>query len=358
MKSKYANAWLALASIAIGMALAEAGFRYWAWSRFNDVISHWQHELYLAVPGSPLEYVLRPDVARINRIPETGDTWRYVINHYGRRDSGPNAGPDDLQKIVFLGDSYTFGWAVDQNDVLPVVVKRELAAAPYRQRVHSINLGIPGYNTEQEYHLLEDYLATGHADMVILGHVVNDAEPQHNIPARPSTRYRYTSSWLMAFLLDRLHRTWLPNADWLVPEINRHGDYRVPFRKKGRKLADARRALAHIVALCEQRNIPLLVVVFPDFSQQFDSSYPYQIIRKTVLRWASELDVPAVDILAEFRDSDHRQWWVEGDSHPNGAAFARIARVLAPEIVSRLLLRHEVVAPSLSGSIVASGDFQ
>ena len=57
-----------------------------------------------------------------------------------------------------------------------------------------INAGVPGYNTEQEAVMLDELLPRYRPDMVVVGYVMNDAEPQMNVPQPPAMTYRYASS--------------------------------------------------------------------------------------------------------------------------------------------------------------------
>ncbi|MCP3957968.1 MAG: hypothetical protein GY719_08960 [bacterium] len=79
-------------------------------------------------------------------------------------DSGLSSG---LPRVVFLGDSLTFGWGVRSEDSFPFLIGQQLD-------VEGINLGVAGYGTDQEYlKLRRDGLPLGPA-VVVLTFCQND----------------------------------------------------------------------------------------------------------------------------------------------------------------------------------------
>ena len=108
---------LLLISSILALVLAEYIFRVFKELQWCRAVKWHQHELYTMLPDSPLEYALHPGVSRENLIPDTGLTWFYRINSDGFRG-------DDFEfeanrkRVLFVGDSYIFGWGVEQDDVL------------------------------------------------------------------------------------------------------------------------------------------------------------------------------------------------------------------------------------------------
>jgi hypothetical protein len=103
------------------------------------------------------------------RIAGAGSTYEVRLNSRGHR--GPErapAKPPGVKRVVLLGDSTSWGWGVDDQDMFS---RRVEAALP---QVEVINLAVPGYGTDQELWALErDGLAFA-PDLVLLGFVWND----------------------------------------------------------------------------------------------------------------------------------------------------------------------------------------
>jgi lysophospholipase L1-like esterase len=94
------------------------------------------------------------------------DGWR-------RPDPPPPANP--VRRILVLGDSFTWGWGVDQGDVFSDHLQRRLPAG-----VAVYNRGVNGYGTGQEYLLLQQELAARSYDVVVLLFFGNDVADNVN----------------------------------------------------------------------------------------------------------------------------------------------------------------------------------
>jgi lysophospholipase L1-like esterase len=316
---------LLVISSLVAFALAEYAFRAikeWKW---RSEATAWSNELFKPLLDSPLEYGLYPGATRENLIPDTGVTWHYRINSDGFR--GEDFYPaKDRRQVLFIGDSYTFGWGVDQNQVLSESVERVLANPPYNLDIQAYNLGVPGYNTFQEYHLLQQAVDRYAPDLVVLGYVLNDAEPQQSVPQRPSTRYKYARSWLFAYLKEQINYYIFDGEPVLnTGVVDVLTDYSTAMQENGPAWAESRQAFVDMISLCHQRNIPFVVLIYPDYTVAFDDTYSYQDIHEEVFAWAVKSGVRTVDMLHFMRGKDARNYRVKGDGHPNGSAFAEAA---------------------------------
>jgi len=73
------------------------------------------------------------------------------------------------KRIVALGDSFTFGWGVEEEETWPARLARILD-------VEVVNLGVSGYGTDQEYILLQSEGRAYRPDVVLVQVAPNDAE--------------------------------------------------------------------------------------------------------------------------------------------------------------------------------------
>ena len=133
--------------------------------------------LYHIEPGGPLVYRLRANVRGTARFADDPSRqWSYSTNAQGFRGRALETRRGDGRRVIALGDSYTFGWGIDDaSQTWPGRLEGFL------DDVEVFNAGVPGYNTVQESHLLDELLARGEVDVVVLAFVVNDAEPQHTV---------------------------------------------------------------------------------------------------------------------------------------------------------------------------------
>jgi hypothetical protein len=131
---------------------------------------------FVAVPaaGSAGRFTLDPEL--IYRLqPRNAVTWSSPeftetshTNALGMRGSGDVDAkrPGEL-RILAVGDSFTYGHGVQDDEAYPAVLERVLRGGGGAVRVW--NAGVPGYSTDQEYaYLLRDGLSLA-PDVVLLG---------------------------------------------------------------------------------------------------------------------------------------------------------------------------------------------
>jgi len=90
-----------------------------------------------------------------------------TINSHGLR--GPDrayAKPEGVRRILILGDSYTFGYGVSDDETYPAFLETKLQAEPGDFQV--INMGVNAYGTDQEYLTLLKEGTNYDPDIVVL----------------------------------------------------------------------------------------------------------------------------------------------------------------------------------------------
>ena len=163
-----ANALLAALSLAAGVVVAEALLRHFL---PQPLLARYR----VAETGGPLTrrdselgWALRPDVAGL----EGSAPWEVGLttNADGFRDVAHDAAKaPGAFRIVVLGDSFVFGSGVPQGSVLT----RRLAAH-LGPGFEIVNLGCPGYGTDQELLTLRRLGRKLAPDLVLLGFFWND----------------------------------------------------------------------------------------------------------------------------------------------------------------------------------------
>ncbi len=101
-----------------------------------------------------------------------------TINAQGFRDKDfDDARVARARRIACVGDSFTFGWGVGDDDAYPQVLHRLLDAGDVRGRWQVMNFGMPGYNTWQELRLYEKAVRPWKPEVVVIGWYMNDLDP-------------------------------------------------------------------------------------------------------------------------------------------------------------------------------------
>lgn len=94
---------------------------------------------------------------------------QYIINSKGLRDKeySYNKEPGKL-RIIYLGDSITFGWGVDANSRFTEILERRFT------NVEIINMGVPGYGIDQDLLFLNQEGVKYLPDLVLIYVIPDD----------------------------------------------------------------------------------------------------------------------------------------------------------------------------------------
>jgi hypothetical protein len=130
------------------------------WVNYRDVIQFNRH---FASYSPDLGYVLRPGSEGVHSSLEYSNAFK--INSFGVRDDENSL---DNPRLVFLGDSFTMGWGVDENQTYADLTGRKLG-------VNTLNAGISSYGTYREM-LIFSKIKRDSVDLVVLQYCDNDRE--------------------------------------------------------------------------------------------------------------------------------------------------------------------------------------
>jgi len=100
--------------------------------------------------------------------------FHYVIRHnsYGQRGRERSlAKAPGTKRVLLLGDSLAWGWGVDDEREFAALAERALGP-----KVEFINLGVPGYSTDQQLLRFENEVDNWNPDLVLLCFILNDVE--------------------------------------------------------------------------------------------------------------------------------------------------------------------------------------
>jgi hypothetical protein len=169
------DAFVALA-IAIALFLMlEAVIRVSWWLRTDS--PPW-NEAILAMPDPQLGHALRPNSRSMDVTREFSAV--YEINENGLRDKTLHPLPkaEGSTRMLLVGDSFTFGYGNNYEDIWPVILEENLSRQGYNTDV--VKAGIYGFDTTREVLWLKRIFRKYQPDVVVLGVL------PHNIPSNRS----------------------------------------------------------------------------------------------------------------------------------------------------------------------------
>ena len=89
----------------------------------------------------------------------------------GAEQSLPKPKQPHERRIVVTGDSSIYGWGVTDNETYAVQLERQLNAR-FPEHIEVINLGVPGYSTEQTIRLLNKIGWQYEPDLLIVSNIL------------------------------------------------------------------------------------------------------------------------------------------------------------------------------------------
>jgi lysophospholipase L1-like esterase len=325
------NLLLLVVSIAVALGIAEVVFRWHTSRTYDRELPEWAVNL-VVIHGAQV-FAFKPHVSGegVGSV-DMKRKFPYRTNAHGLRDRDRLAKAAGTKRVLVVGDSYTWGYAIAEEEAFPQVAER-LFVERGRADVEVINGGVPDYNSRQERELLSKLVPIYRPDAVVLAYVVNDAEPTTSMPTAPEEVYRHSRSWLLTEVAERLNRRvfrrrWLPTA-----KDNVGSNYLDGFDEGSVKWRDSREAIREMRDLAAAAASSFTILMMPDFTQHLDDRYGLRKIHDAVARWGRELDIPVFDLLELFHGEDQSKLIVPWDGHPNAEAHRRIADFLVDRIL-------------------------
>jgi hypothetical protein len=282
-----------------------------------------------------------------------GNAVRHTTNSLGFRGREFSATKDtNAFRIVFLGDSFTFGEGVKDEDVYPEQLASKLRKRVPRLRFEAYNFGVGGYNTEQSLFLLKHLALQFKPDAVVLGYVLNDAEPElftvdaasRSVQRRPRESMIYEGLSDLVPPANAVFRLRLARLLWQV--LSRQyatsrtvAYYNQLYRDDNPGWIATKRSLREFAEVCAKHRIDCYVVMFP-LLFQLNDKYPFTSLSHAVQREIRSLDavVPTiVDLFPPLKGRKEADLWVHPtDQHPNEV----VHRLAADHLFEAILHRH------------------
>ena len=286
------------------------------------------------VPSAELGWVFPPDTTGVFK--SSGRRTPVATNSWGLR--GPEVSTDTLtRRVLVLGDSYTFGWGVDDEAGFVRLLETELQGT----RIEFINGGLPGYSIFQQIRML-DYVRQRtkiHAVVATIS-LANDPidekrirrfAPDHledfsyDLRDPDSGTARLIASSRLLTLMDQ--RT----THLQFSLINTSGECR--------DLADE--SLKNLASACRDAGLPLVWVIVPRAQEIRSGGFLKNALngatdrlRSHFLDLAVELDVPVVDLRPVLMEVQSREdAYLPADAHWNEAGHRAVTAAVLPELL-------------------------
>jgi len=245
---------------------------------------------------------------------------QYTVNQHGMRGEDVSVEkPAGSRRILVLGDSYAFGFGVDDKDTISAQLQRALRTDTPDLQV--LNMGVPGYQSGQELKVLERDGMRFSPDVVALIYYAND-----NVTASfhwdPRLRLTYVDelplphdlkqTMARSILYAKVTKAYTAT---LEDELKSRG----PMGLQHNWPTTAAR-LAKIHALCEQRGVALIVVALPGLNSStefINPTHDFNVDHDRVLQHTTQLGILTIDFRATLLG-----WSLGGEARLPASALA------------------------------------
>lgn len=141
-------------------------------------------------------------LATIEGHPVSGKTVMLRVNSLGLRGQEISAKKELGQRILLMGDSIIFGDYLMEEETIPSLVASQLNKSG-SSTAEVINGGLPGANTNDEFHHYMELRDLVDPDTVIVGMYLNDAQASGAFNVK-SLRFPFSKSRFLLWLVERL----------------------------------------------------------------------------------------------------------------------------------------------------------
>lgn len=238
--------------------------------------------------------------------------------------------PDNVKRILVLGDSITLGWGVPFENCYPRLLELKLMKI-FSCSFEVINTGVGNYNAKNELMALINN-ANLKPDLIVLGFYINDIE-RLQYP-KPCVFSIQKNLFLYGFFMNR----WL-NIKF-QGKRNYVNYYNNLYEQQDLK-NDLKKNIRSMINFSEDHSIPFIFLNIPEFHNFIP--YPFkeinEYLEKEILQ---DSTVFYINLLPDFINSRimAKNLWVSyEDTHPNQKAHEIIAERLFHEIINQNIFK-------------------
>jgi len=284
---------------------------------YHNVIMEHQSASARILEDSRLIYDLKPNFR--GYVTET----LVELNSMGFRDYDFSFKKDDgVKRILFLGDSITFGYALKKEQTFEDIIEQRLRDRQENYEV--INAGIPGYNTVMHYFSLKEKGMKYEPDIIIMQFTINDLDKVQFLDIEKNgKKVTYWSEFeeknlIKTPVFNKLN-TKLIDISYSYRFVNRKitiilNKFNIKYNlyREGRE--DFTKALVSINNFAKKNDIDFLFVIFPDilYNERYLEDIKY--VRDTVKRY----NIQTLDLTEAFRNKRIQDMMIDA-FHPNVA---------------------------------------
>jgi lysophospholipase L1-like esterase len=308
------------------------------------------------VTGSPdYHYIQKAGASGRHVSPGEFDA-EFHINSKGIRGKEIDYARNGYPRILALGDSFTFGFGVDDDETWPAELQRQAS-------VEVVNGGVMGWGLPEYLIWFQKEGVKYKPDLVVVGVHAGDWENAvngltsldvsgkiavHQVPPDAQDKVRWMTEWIPFYDTLMTHST-LANVARNVVVKTLHRRSAAAFQKdereqSGEAVPDIRedhnfallRELHRQVRNADARLLLVFIPKYPALDPPTDPDKAAHLFQKKLAQWAVDLGIPLLDMTPIYRNalvqagkSDPSYLFFLKDGHANARGYRLIASTVA-----------------------------
>jgi hypothetical protein len=261
-------------------------------------------------------------------------------NRFGYREQEltPEILGNDYRRILFLGDSFTYGWGVTRGeDRFSDRIEARLNEQSDGSRYLIYNAATPASDPSHWVKEVPKLLPGLRPQVVFAIFFLRDGTSlstslQHHKKAIRALRQKYTDN--LAYRRSYLARTLLDQRvfrDFTRSYLEQFKLAYLGNDEQTRPWVTAQNNLLEIRRHCRDNDLDFHLIIFPLLFGLDD--YAFEDVEAEIARFATENDIPVFSLLEGFRGQRAENLWVSRqDQHPNEEGHRIAAETLLPYV--------------------------
>lgn len=250
--------------------------------------------------------------------------------------------PEGLVRIAFIGDSYTWGQGVDRSRRFSELAAERIDAGLRDASVEMLNFGRPGASVSDVLRILQGAALHYDPDIIVYGFVLNDFSDRQTDLAFRDLRDRLLQEHRQRFPGLRALGTRLRTAAVLDRVLfdttsgieEAQLEFLRDLYRDGKRFRQRRRVLERLARTLSRESLLSVLVLMPYFLPEEAELELYRRAREVVAEAADRPRLEMVEVLPALGERPYHEWWVSPDDHhPNAAAHAVIADLVAERVL-------------------------
>jgi len=257
----------------------------------------------------------------------------FRVNKEGNRGSEMvSPKPDDVFRIVFIGDSVTFGYYVEEEEAFAKVAENLLQGKKIKgRRVEVVNAGVSGLGSNEILAHMKKRVFEWKPDLVVWGFYLNDVSERGwdvLFPVRDMGALAFLDHFAVGRLLEKAIFSTRLGAEFKVDSKN-------PSNQKIEECWEVVESnLSEGKRFSDEKNIPVIVVCLPS-GLQIGRPWTVFHYERKLEKICGALSIPFLDVLPALESGGNvKTLYFRGDLiHPNAKGHRIIGKAVADFIL-------------------------